>query len=156
VGFEPDHDELEEMLRLHSARVEPVPPPLLAAAERAFAWREIHSHLAELVFDSLLVQDETVLVRGSPQPRHVSFKTGELTIDVEVTSTGPGRAVLGQIIPTQRATVDIRHAQGCVTVEADDLGRFQSSSLPAGPMSLRLSLTAEMPGNPVVTDWVSL
>lgn len=156
MHIEPGDDELEEMLRRLAARLEPVPQPLLQSAADAFAWRDIDRELAELVFDSLLAEDEDILVRGAQQPRLVSFQAGELTIEVEVTSTGPARAVLGQIIPPQRAAVNIRTAQDTVTVQADELGRFQSGSLRAGPMSLRLTLAADAARHPVVTDWVAI
>src|SRR5262249_18141563 len=90
------------------------------------------------VYDSLLDFDGASVVRGPAGQRLVSFAVGGMTIDVEVTSTGTGRTVMGQIVPPQRATVDIRHPRDMVTVEADDLGRFRSGPLPPGPASLRL------------------
>jgi hypothetical protein len=155
VNIEPGPDELEEALRRLAARLEPVPQPLLQAAADAFAWRDIDSELAGLEFDSL-AEDENMLVRGLRQQRLISFTADELTIEVEVTSTGSARAVLGQITPPRRATVDIRNAQGSVTVEADEWGRFQSGSLRAGPMSMCLSLAAGAPRHRVVTDWVTI
>jgi len=95
-------------------------------------------------------------VRGSPGQRLVSFAVGGVTIDVEVTSAGPGRAVMGQIAPPQRAVVDIRGRRETVTVEADELGRFQSGSIPPGPASLRLRPPPGGDGPPIVTDWISL
>jgi hypothetical protein len=156
VDIEPDHDELEEMLRRLAAGREPVPPLLLQAAAAAFTWRDIDGELAELVFDSALAGDEDMLVRGLQEQRLVSFRAGGLTIDVEVTGTGSARAVLGQVIPAWRGAMDIRGAQAIVTVEVDQLGRFQSGSLRAGPMSLRLSPAPGGPARPVVTEWVSI
>jgi hypothetical protein len=150
---EPDDDELEEELRRLAARVDPVPPELLHGAAGAFAWRDIDAELAELVFDSLIDSDEATLVRGSPDRRLVSFAAGGLTIDVEVTVTGPARTVMGQIVPPRRGRVDLRRPGETVSVEADELGRFRSGPLPPGPLSLRLR-TDE--GAPVVTDWLSL
>jgi hypothetical protein len=152
---DPD-DELEEELRRLAARLEPVPPELLQAAAGAFAWRDIDAELAELVFDSLADSDAATLVRGSPGRRLVSFTGGGLTIDVEVTSTGPARTVMGQIVPPQRGVVDIRRRQEVVTVESDELGRFRSGPLPPGPLSLRLRPAPGAPGPEVVTDWVAV
>ena len=149
-------DELEAELRRLAANEEPVPAGLVQAALDAFGWRDIDAELAELVYDSLVDADEASLVRGSPGQRLVSFAVGGMTIDVEVTSAGPGRAVMGQIAPPQRATVDIRHPQDTVTVEADDLGRFWSGPLPPGPASLRLRPPSEAAGPAVVTDWIAL
>ena len=146
-------DELTGELRRLAARLDPVPPELLDAAAGAFTWRDIDAELAELVFDSLLDTDEASLVRGAPERRLVSFTGGGLTIDVEVTSVGPERTVMGQIVPPQRGVVDIRRRQGTVSIEADELGRFRSGPLPPGPLSLRLRPVG---GAPVVTDWLAL
>ena len=150
---EPENDELEAELRRLAARVDPVPPELLRGAVEAFAWRDIDAELAELVFDSLAELDEAVLVRGSPERRMLSFAGGGLTIDVEVTATGPARTVMGQIVPPRRGQVDLRRPGDTVTIEADELGRFRSGPLAPGPLSLRLR-TEE--GAPVVTDWLGL
>ena len=152
----PDDNSLEQELRRVAARLDPVPPEVVQAAIDAFSWRDIDAELAELVFDSLLEADQATLVRGSPGQRLVSFKTPELTVDVEVTSTPAGREVMGQITPPQRATVEIRHSAGVVSTDADELGRFRSASLPAGPMSLRLSPAADSPRPAVVTDWLAI
>ena len=149
---EPD-DQLTDELRRLASRLDPVPPELLDAAAGAFAWRDIDAELAELVFDSLLDTDEASLVRGAPERRLVSFTGGGLTIDVEVTSDGPERTVMGQIVPPQRGVVDIRRRQETVSIEADELGRFRSGPLPPGPLSLRLRPAG---GAPVVTDWLAL
>ena len=147
-------DELAEELRRLAARLDPVPPELLTAAAGAFAWRDIDAELAELVFDSLLDVDEATQVRGSPERRLVSFTGGGVTLDIEVTTTGPARTIMGQIVPPQRGAVDVRRQQETVTtVEVDELGRFRSGPLRPGPLSLRLR-PAE--GTPVVTDWLAL
>ena len=83
-------DELEAELRRLAADREPVPAELVQAALDAFGWRDIDAKLAELVYDSLVDADEASLVRGSPGHRLVSFAVGGMTIDVEVTSAGPG------------------------------------------------------------------
>src|SRR6516225_7836967 len=131
-------NELEAELRRLAADREPVPAELVQAALDAFGWRDIDAELAELVYDSLADADEASLVRGSPGQRLVSFAVGGITVDVEVTSAGAGRAVMGQIAPPQRALVDIRGRRDTVTVEADELGRFQSGLVLPGPVSLRL------------------
>jgi hypothetical protein len=153
--YEPD-DELEAELRRLAADREPVPAELVQAAVDAFGWRDIDAELAELVYDSLVDADEASLVRGPPGQRFVSFAVGGLTIDVEVTSAGAGRTVMGQIAPPQRASVDIRYPRDTVTVEVDELGRFRSGPLPPGPASLRLRPEAGGTGPDIVTDWISL
>jgi hypothetical protein len=152
---DPD-DELEAELRRLAADREPVPVQLVQAALDAFGWRDIDAELAELVYDSLVDADQASLVRGPADQRLVSFAVGGLTIDVEVTSAGSGRSVMGQIAPPQRATVDIRYLRDTVTIETDELGRFESGPLPPGPASLRLRPPPGGEGPAIVTDWISL
>ncbi len=152
----PPHAGLEDELRRVLARIDPVPPGLAEAGIGAFAWRTIDADLAELVFDSLVDQDEAALVRGDQQGRLLSFRAGTLTIEVEVTGTGPARRLMGQLMPPQRGGVDIRHADSTTTVEADELGRFSAGPLPAGPVSLRWRPGSAPDQPPVVTEWISI
>jgi len=152
----PDDSALEQELRLAAARLDPVPPEVVAAAVDAFSWRDADAELAELVFDSLLDADQATLVRGSAGRRLVSFKTPGLTVDVEVTSAGPGRDIMGQISPPQRASVHIRHGAGIARTDADELGRFAAAALQAGPMSLRVSAAGGGTPAAVITDWLAI
>ncbi|HEX4658082.1 MAG TPA: hypothetical protein VH307_11910 [Streptosporangiaceae bacterium] len=153
---EPDDAWLEEELRGLAARLEPVPDRLVQAAVDAYAWRTVDADLAELVFDSLADQDEAALVRGRQQERLLSFRAGGLTIEVEVTAAGPSRRLIGQLVPPQRAEVEIRHQDEVVTLITDEFGRFIAESLPAGPVSLRCSPADQAHRSPVVTDWVPI
>jgi hypothetical protein len=155
MSDEHDDQEMEEEIRRLAARLDPVPPELVQAATDAFSFRDLDAELAELAFDSLLDADQATLVRSSPDRRLVSFRTAELTIDIEVTRTGPQRQVMGQIVPPGPATVEIRHRDGVSVIDADELGRFSSASLRAGPLSLRLR-PAGHPQPVIVTDWVSI
>ena len=158
----PEEIALEEELRALAARLEPVPDRLLQAAVDAYAWRTVDADLAELVFDSLADTQEAALVRGGQGERLLSFRASSLTIEVEVTAAGAARRVIGQLVPPQRADVQIRHRDDVVTVATDELGRFIADSLPAGPVSLRCAPPAGAPGAagqiqpPVVTDWVPI
>jgi hypothetical protein len=155
VHDQPDDAELEEELRRAAALFDPVPGVLLQAAVEAFGWRTVDDDLAVLVFDSL-VDHEAALVRGSEHRRLLSFHTSDLRIDIEVTSTGTSRGLIGQLVPPQPARVEIRHRDGIVVLEADALGRFSGSSLRAGPISLRYRAGLQAAGPFVVTDWVSI
>ena len=152
----PPHSDLEDELRGVLARLDPVPPGLVEAGVGAFAWRTIDADLAELVFDSLVDQDEAALVRGDQAGRLLSFRAGTLTIEVEVTATGPSRRLMGQLMPPQRGDVDIRHGDSTTTVEADELGRFSAGPLPAGPVSLRCRPGSAPDQPPIVTEWISI
>jgi hypothetical protein len=155
VPDETDHAALEDELRQVVAQIDSVPAALLDAAVGAFAWRTIDADLAELVFDSLVDQDEAALVRSSGHGRMLSFRGRTLTIDVEVTSAGQSRTLVGQLVPPQSAAVDIRQGGSLVAVEADELGRFSAGPLQAGPISLRCRVGSESQPS-VTTDWVTI
>ena len=93
-------------------------------------------------------------VRGAPEWRQLSFRASGLTIELEITGSGDHRRLMGQLIPRQPAVVDIRHADGVITVEADELGRFSADDVPLGQISLRCRLGNDQ--SPVVTGWITL
>ncbi len=148
--------ELEEQLRKAAALVDPLPAQLLQTAMDSFTWRTIDADLAELVFDSMVDQDEDVLVRGPAHARLLSFEAGDMTIDVEITGVGPSRRLIGQLAPPQPAVVEVRQSGGVGAVEADELGRFSAGPLRAGPISVRCSTGVEPDRRRVVTDWVPI
>lgn len=148
--------ELEEQLRRAVARFDPVPPRVADAAIDSLTWRTIDAELAELAFDSLAEQKGEALVRGVEELRLLTFEATGLTIDVRVAQTGPSRTVIGQLVPPQRAAVEVRHPGGLATVDTDELGRFRASPISAGPVSLRCSIGTESVRRRIVTDWVSL
>jgi hypothetical protein len=156
MNDELDDSQLEQELRLLAARFEPVPPELMTAAVDAFEWRDIDTQLADLVYDSLLDTDQAALVRGTRDQRLFSFQAQHVTIDLEVTHTGQGRSLMGQVIPPQPGLVELRQQHSVVTVSADELGRFRSEPLPPGPLSLRLHAPAGTNAPTVTTAWVSI
>jgi hypothetical protein len=95
-------------------------------------------------------------VRDSPEWRQLSFPASGLTIELEITGSGNDRRLMGQLIPRQPAVVDIRHADGVITVEADELGRFSAEAVPAGQISLRSRLGPVTDQSPVVTGWITI
>jgi hypothetical protein len=156
VRDEPEDTELEEQLRQAAARFEPVPPELIRTAVGAYTWRTIDADLAELVFDSVVDHDDAALVRGPHPGRLLSFRSGGLTIDIEIAGVGPDRSLIGQLVPPQPAAVEIRQGTDARTVEADELGRFSAGPLRPGPTCLRCSVDAEGGRHAVVTDWVTI
>jgi hypothetical protein len=156
VHDEPDDARLEEELRELAARLEPVPDRLVQAALDAYAWRTVDAELAELAFDSLADQDEAALVRGHQQERLLSFRASGLTIEVEVTAAGPARRLIGQLVPPQRAEVEIRRQDGVVTIATDEFGRFIADRMLAGPVSLRFGPAPGEDRSAVVTEWIPI
>src|SRR5258708_12576964 len=153
VPGESDDKELMEQLRQIAARLDPVPQRLLEAAVASYTWRTIDSDLAELVFDSL-ADDDVALVRGPEHARLLSFEASGLTIDVEVTGTGPDRRITRQLPPPHPPTVATPHRLDTTAPDTDELGRF-SGPLRPGPFSLTRSKGTD-PHRPRATDWIAL
>jgi hypothetical protein len=153
-----DDDALEDELRLAAQLIDPVPPHLLHSAAGAFTWRTVDAELAELVFDSLV--QEPAVVRGTGEPRLLTFQAAALTVEVEVVAEGAARRVIGRLVPAsgqlaRPAEVEIRFGDRLLTVTADELGRFTATGPGAGPMRLRCR-AGDDPGSAlVVTEWVS-
>ncbi|MFE1192782.1 hypothetical protein ACFW6E_08265 [Streptomyces olivaceoviridis] len=136
---------LEEELRQAAAVLDPVPAELVQAALDAFALHDLDARLAELTFDSLV---DALPVRGvTDAPRMLTFRAGEVTVDVEVTEEG----LIGQLMPPQSARIEVLGGpQTTHPVIADPLGRFTSDAPPTGPFALRLRTGAEV----IVTEWL--
>ncbi|GAA3625061.1 hypothetical protein GCM10022236_29220 [Microlunatus ginsengisoli] len=121
-----------------------VPDHRRKAAQAAFAWRSVDEELMRLSFDSLEVG--TAAVRGSDDPRLLSFDIEGLALELEVSAD----AIWGQAVPAQPYEVTIENASGeRRTVLADESGIFTIQPLP-GP--LRFALTSgELTRR---TDWI--
>lgn len=131
-------------------QLDPVPAEVRDAARAAFAMRDPDAALAELVSDGLL---GATGMRGAGGPRLLLFRTGEVSVELEVHEVGARRRVLGQLTPVGpgRLTVATRVESHDVAIDA--LGRFLIDDLPAGVCRLRWSPDA---GDPVVTAWTTL
>ncbi|MFI2433194.1 hypothetical protein [Streptomyces sp. NPDC018693] len=135
----------EDELRQAAAILDPVPPQLRRAAVEAYALHDLDARLAELTFDSLV---DAIPVRGvSDPPRMLTFHTGELTVDVEVSAHG----LMGQLLPPQQASIEVLSGpRPGARLTADDMGRFMGDAPPPGPFALRLRTDGEV----VVTEWL--
>lgn len=151
-----EHDALWQELRMLIHKADPVSPQVLQAARESFTWRTIDAELAALTYDSVVDRPTTSVVRGTEGPRLLSFEASEFSVELEVTAVGARRRVVGQLTPPQPARVEVRHRAGHTLVEADELGRFRTEDLAAGPSSLRCHLTGRRGAAPVVTEWITL
>lgn len=136
---------LEEELRQAAAVLDPVPAELQQIAVDAYALHDLDARVAELIFDSLV---DALPVRGAGDPpRMLTFRAGEVTVDVEVTAHG----LMGQVLPPQPARVEVLGGpRPGPSLAADDLGRFTADAPPSGPFALRLRTG----GDVVVTEWL--
>ncbi|MEU6574789.1 hypothetical protein [Streptomyces sp. NPDC046805] len=140
-----DDGLLEEELRQAAAILDPLPTALHQLAVDAYVLHDMDARIAELEFDSLV---EALPVRGTTDvPRMLTFRAGELTVDVEVTGDG----LMGQVLPPSPARIELLGGPQAVTpVPVDDLGRFTSDTPAAGPFALRLRTGGEV----IVTEWL--
>jgi hypothetical protein len=151
--FEPADRELLALLRDVLEETDPVPSPLVDAAQAGFTWRTVDAELAELTADSVL---EGAAVRSTEAPRLLTFTAGAVSLVVEV--AGPtrvgdvARRLIGQIVGPRPEEVEVRHADGSLTVPTDDYGRFRAAPVPPGPISLALRFAGKR--RPLVTSWV--
>jgi hypothetical protein len=153
AGDEQYEDFLAD-LRLAGLVIDPVPERVTFAAKASLAWRTIDAELAELTYDSALDAERLTLVRGASAARMLTFSAGDLTVDVEVEETNGDLRLIGELAPAQRAFIAVRHPEGTIEVETDEVGRFRTGSVPAGPISLSLRLAAG--GSTVQTEWITL
>lgn len=145
-------DILDRRLRDLYDEIDPLPEHVLEAALGAFVWRTIDAELAELAADSSLT---TSSVRGDQSARLLTFESDNLTIEVEIAQTGSTRRIVGQLVPPTPASIEVQTPDTTpVTVEADALGRFAVSDVPAGLMRLTVVRPGAEPH--VTTRWASI
>src|ERR1700730_558499 len=121
---EPWQEQLLGELREMGRAAAPVPPPVLFAAKGSLAWRRVDADLAELTSDSLL-DDALAGLRSGDVARLVTFEAEDVSVEMEITVTGDSRQLIGQLVPPQAASVEVRSEHGTVDVDADALGRFR-------------------------------
>ncbi len=154
-----DDDDLDPALWTllrEQAADDRVPDEVRAAALASLGRRDDPagpSILAVLVADTADESDaELASVRGSGTHRLLTFATESLTIELEVTTAGRGRTLVGQLVPPGPASISADHALGVVAGGADPLGRFHLAEVAPGPVRLRC-VPAGGTATPVRTDW---
>ena len=148
-------EELLDELRRVVGTVDAVPEHVLEAARAAIEWRTIDDELAELLHDSSS-EPELAGVRAEAGTRVLSFAGEQVRVEVEVSGSGPGRTLIGQLVPAASARIEIRHAGGVTTVAADPRGRFSAADVPAGSVSLRCRLDASGHPRALATPWLPI
>lgn len=153
----PSEDEaLLSELQALARRADPPPVHVVGAARAALTWRTVDAELAELAYDSAADTRELAGLRGAGDSRVLTFEGRDLLVEVQVIAAGDSRRLVGQLVPEQAARVDIRHAGGTATVDADPVGRFAAQDLAGGPASLRCHLGAGAAARIVSTDWLTI
>ncbi|TDB77582.1 hypothetical protein E1165_03565 [Micromonospora sp. KC723] len=146
-----DDDVLTAELGAALREVGPVPEEFLTAARAAFAWRDVAAEvaLAELMFDSACDAEPAGLTRSAGSARTLSFRSGAVVLEVEVTEAG----IVGQLFPPGGGRVSAQTATGTYDeAPVDEVGFFSLDAPPPGPVRLR----AHTEGYVVATTWVAL
>lgn len=148
-------DELIAELRDLFEVTDPVPGHVVEAAEASLTWRTIDAELADLIADS--AEAPLVGVRSHESPagtRLLTFEGQGLLVEVEVSSLGDSRRLLGQLVPPRTAEIEVRWPGGALLRTADEVGHFAADAVPPGPVSLVCRFAAA--GGPVATSWVTI
>lgn len=149
-----DDDELIAELRRVAGRADPVPDHVRQAAAAAFAFRDPDAALAELVGDSGTgVGFETV--RADRADDHVlSYELDGSRAELEVTSTGDGPVLTGQLLDATPEDCELETGDGDrLWIAVDEYGRFLLTQVPSGPARLRFR---SLDGAAIVTPWFVL
>lgn len=131
-----DHNEREllDALQRVLEAVDAPPAHVIANAREAFTWHGVDAELAELVYDSA-TETAPLAVRATEASRQVTFRAPGLEIEVEVVSER-ARVVIGQLVPAQAASIELRQGNATRTTDADALGRFTFDDVTPGAIKL--------------------
>jgi hypothetical protein len=151
-------DELLEELRGMIDRADPPPPAVAEFARAALGWRRLDAELAELLADSALETEATASIRGDTS-RRLTFRAGDLSIDLEIRRQAKVLTLLGQVAPPPiEAAVELQgsNSEVLATAALDSLGRFRLTG-EAGGERVRLRIARTKPPGPAVeTSWLPL
>jgi len=152
-----DEDELFRRLTEMLSPQHNPPAMVTELAKQSFALRTIDAELAALTADSQVAGTAAAVRHGAQAqlPRLLTFETTGLLVELEIGGSGPVRRILGELVPSGPATVELRQpgAAGIRQIDADEDGRFMIEDLRPGPFNL----TCRRPGRgPVTTEWTSL
>jgi hypothetical protein len=146
-----DDDQLLDALREAVRERAAVPAEFTEAGKSAFAWHNIDAELAQLTYDSVRDSDRALSMRSeSAAIRALTFTSPHLSIELEVGQ----ESLVGQIVPTQSATIRVQRRIGDETsVAADEIGCFSIRPIPAGEFRLHCRTAY---GVDALTGWMSL
>jgi hypothetical protein len=142
-------DEMLARLGRMLDRLDPVPPQVVIEAQALFGLRRLDEELAELVRDTAEDGSGVLVVRGEGDVRLISFETGPVTVELQVTERGPARDLVAQITGTTVVGAEVETAAGRRAVPIED-SLFTVDGVPSGLLRLRLRTSA---GRDLVTSW---
>ena len=140
------------LLRLGAVfdRLDPTPPEVVTEARALFGLRRLDEELVELVRDTADDRGGLLTVRGEGDVRLISFETGPVTVELQVTERGAVRDLVAQVTGTAVIGVEVETSTGQRAVPIED-SLFAIEDVPAGLLRLRLHTAT---GRDLVTSWV--
>ena len=122
--------------------IDPMPSDLPERIRFSLALRDIDVEMARLASEA---DEFEMAARGAEESRTITFDSDSLTIMVRIDSNADGSVrVDGWLAPPQPRAVEIRMADRCITVAADEAGRFVFPSVPRG--TVRVLVRSSGPG----------
>ncbi|HVC74818.1 MAG TPA: hypothetical protein VNC85_13705 [Mycobacteriales bacterium] len=130
--------------------LDPMPAEVLSEGRALFGLRRLDEELAELVRDSAEDRGGLLAVRGEGDVRLISFETGPVTVELQVTERGAVRDLVAQVTGTALVGAEVETSAGRRDIPIED-SLFTVEDIPAGFLRLRLHTVA---GRHLVTSWV--
>ena len=130
--------------------LDPMPAEVLSEGRALFGLRRLDEELAELVRDSAEDRSRLLAVRGEGDVRLISFETGPVTVELQVTERGAVRDLVAQVTGTALVGAEVETSAGRRDIPIED-SLFTVEDVPAGFLRLRLHTVA---GRHLVTSWV--
>ena len=152
TGSSAPDEELLARLREVLDLLDPVPGHVVSGSRALFGLRRLDEELAELVRDSAEEHGRLLAVRGEGDVRLISFETGPVAVELQVTERGAVRDLIGQISGTAVVRAEVETPSGRQTVPVEG-GVFTLDGVGGGLLRLRL-LTSS--GQDLVTSWVRI
>lgn len=144
-------DDLLDRLRTVIDEVDPMPGMLMASARAAFGLRRLDAELAELVRDSAEEERGALIaVRGEGDARLISFETGQIAVELQVTERGIVRDLVAQISGVDIGSAEVETPSSRYPAELED-SVISVDGVPAGHLRIHVH-TAQ--GRDLVTSWV--
>lgn len=112
------------------------PASAIDVLKEAFVWRTIEADLLEISFDSAL---EPTAVRDADAVRTLELSAGSFSVVVEI---GADDRLRGQLVPAAEGSVELRGLERTISSSIAADGRFIFDEVLAGPVRLRVVVTA--------------
>jgi hypothetical protein len=146
----PNDESLLRQLGTVLDELDPMPPEVVMEGRALFGLRRLDEELAELVRDSAEERGGLLAVRGEGDVRLISFETGPVTVELQVTERGAVRDLVAQVTGTALIGAEVETSSGRRDIAIED-SLFTVEDVPAGFLRLRLHTVA---GRHLVTSWV--